>query len=179
MRIVIWMAIVAVLVGAVPSWGHGELGSTDPAADSIVRKVPKVISITLTEPPGPGTTVRVSDGCHSHLDYGVSRSDGVLEATMGANEQGEPGRWQVRFKAVSAIDGHTTRGKFGFTVRGRRQCHPRKPKGADLNRVGGGEGTIIKNPDPPDDGSFPIRLFVIGSLVLIGLAFAMRRIASR
>ncbi|HYI44000.1 MAG TPA: copper resistance CopC family protein [Actinomycetota bacterium] len=160
-----------VLAPALPAWGHGDLQSSDPAADSVVRKAPKSVSITLSEGPGPGTQVRVADGCNRSLVVDQDRSGETI--TLGL-KKGEPGTWDVRYKAISAVDGHTSRGTFAFKVKGKRDCSRPKPD----TDIDGGEDTIIRSEDQTD-GGFPIVPFALGSLAIIGIALVLRRAQSR
>ena len=166
-------AVAAVARSVLPAWGHGEFESSTPAADSTVKKAPRVISVTLSEAPGPGTTIRVIDGCKKNVVTNVRTSGEVAKAAL---REGQPGNWQVRFRAVSAVDGHTTGDEFDFKVKGRPNCSPKKTQRTP--EVAGGEGTRIKNPNPPDESGFPIVPFAIGSVALVVVALMIRKSTS-
>jgi methionine-rich copper-binding protein CopC len=165
-------AVGLVLSPALPAWGHGELQSSDPVADSVIKKPPKSVSITLSEGPGPGTQVRVADGCNQNVVVDLTRSGETARMSL---KKGQPGNWDVRYRVVSAVDGHTSLGTFSFKVKGKRDCSPKKPD----TEIAGGEETIIDSDDPPDDGGFPIVPAALGSLAIIGLALVLRRAQSR
>jgi methionine-rich copper-binding protein CopC len=161
------------LIDSVAS-AHGVMRSSDPAAGSSVGRVPRNLMITLTEAAGPGTTLRVNDGCDRNVAEQVRREGEVLDVGIG---EAEPGRWKVRFRVVSAVDGHATRGGFAFRVRGKAECsHDEKSDDNGDTQIGGGEDTQI-TPDPGDEGGFPVVPFAIGSVVIVGLALLLRRLS--
>ena len=162
-----------VLVVALPALGHGDFESARPGPGSDLATPPSRLAITLTEPPAPGTVLRVFDGCGRDLVAAPSRSDRVIETRLA---QGQPGRWRVQYRAISAVDGHSTRGSYRFTVRGRRDCTSAKKS----PQISGGEDTLIESDDPPEETTdFPIVPFALGSIAVIAVAVVLRGIASR
>lgn len=172
MRASVLLAAVLVFNGALPAWGHGELQGTDPEADSVVKKAPRAVSITLTEAPGPGTQARVADGCNRNIVTDLSRSGETVKLAL---RKGRPGTWDVRYRAVSAVDGHTSMGTFSFKVTGPKDCSRDKEPKAQID---GGDDTIIQA-DDEQGGGFPIVPFALGSLVIVGLALVLRRAQTR
>ena len=164
-------AAVWLLLCAAPAFAHGDLQGSNPEGGSSIAKRPKRISLTLTEPPGPGTTVRVTDGCKRNVPARVDQSGQDVTAAVS---QGEPGRWHVRFRAVSSIDGHTSKGGIRFTVRGKKDC---SKDGSDVE-IDGGSDTLIES-EESTGSTFPVVPVVIGSAVLIGVAFVLRKISSQ
>ncbi|HWL65091.1 MAG TPA: copper resistance CopC family protein [Actinomycetota bacterium] len=169
------VAILVVLSVPGPVAAHGEFESAQPEPDSEVGRPPRTVAITLTEPPSPGTVVAVTDGCSRDLVTDIQNSDDVVRAAL---KKGQPGKWTVRFRAVSAVDGHTSRDSFAFKVTGKKDCSKpdRKEKSPDV-QVEGGEDTQISSDDFPEDegSSFPIVPFAIGSVVVIAGAVLLRR----
>ena len=135
---------------------------------------PRKVAITLTEAPAPGTEISVIDGCRRDLVTDISRSGEVVEAAL---KKGQPGKWTVRFRSVSAVDGHTSRDTFDFTVTGKKDCSkPKKEEPTPEDSIAGGEDTQVASDDLPDEGSsFPIVPFAIGSVVVIAGALLLRR----
>ncbi len=156
-----------------PAHGHGEFESARPEPGSALKAAPSAVAITLTEPPAPGTVVKVTDGCGRNVARDSSRDGQVVQAALA---EGQPGRWRVQFRAISAVDGHSTRGSYKFRVRGRRDCTVDKKS----PEISGGEDTLIESDDPPEEGSdFPIVPFAIGSVLVIAVAAVLRGIATR
>lgn len=154
---------------------HGDLHGTDPDPGATLRKAPGTVSVTLTEAPGPGSTLKVADGCTKDAGEEPSIKGSELVSRVPA---GQPGDWVLRYRAVSSVDGHVTNGSIHFTVRGRKDCSERAPEGTV--ELGGGEDTQVANPDPPDEGGgFPIVSMAIGTIVLVGLAMVLRRASAR
>jgi methionine-rich copper-binding protein CopC len=170
-RLIITALLVLAPGGSVAS-AHGVIESSNPAADSFVRRVPQNVEITLSEAPGPGTTVRLSDGCDRNVVDRVRREGEILEIGVG---KAEPGRWRVRLRVVSAVDGHTTRGTFAFKVRGKPGCRHTLPSVLPDDQVAGGEDTQIANDLQEDESDFPIVPFAIGSIVIVAIALLLRR----
>lgn len=127
------------------------------------------MTLRLTEPPGPGSTMTVVDGCKRNVATRVKRSGSALVAVV---KKAEPGRWHARFRGVSSVDGHTTRGGVRFVVRGKRDC-TNEPE----TQVGGGARTQIEAEAPEGEG-FPIVPIAVGSLILVGGALVLRRLSS-
>ena len=113
------LAIVALSWTPLPAVAHGLLKNANPAPDVGVGRVPKVVSVTLTQPPMPNGELTVRDGCGSV----VSQDSNVDGDTITADlDSGQPGRWRVRFDFVSATDGHRYGSSYSFTVKGKRDC---------------------------------------------------------
>jgi methionine-rich copper-binding protein CopC len=166
---------LACSVGSIAS-AHGLMESSDPRANSTISRVPKSVSVALTEAPGPGTSATVTDGCKRNVEAGLRRAGNVLKIGIG---DAEPGRWKVRFRVVSVVDGHATRGNFRFKVRGKADCRQPTPSDTPEDQVGGGEDTQIANDLQDDESDFPVVPFAIGSLVIVGVAFLIRSLSGK
>jgi len=112
-------AIVALSLMPLPAAAHGLLKDANPAPDVGVGRVPKAVSVTLTQPPMPNGELTVRDGCGRV----VSQDSNVDGDTITADvDSAQPGRWRVRFDFVSATDGHRYGSSYSFTVKGERDC---------------------------------------------------------
>jgi methionine-rich copper-binding protein CopC len=165
------VALLALLSASSIVSAHAVMESSNPVADSTVRRVPRNISITLTEPPAPGTTVHVIDGCSGNVASQLGSDGHVLDVGIG---EAEPGPWSVYFRTISTIDGHTRSGDFNFTVRGKASCGGGNgSEDKPFVRLGG-EDAQIASDLPADGGGFPVIPFAIGSVVLVGIAVLLR-----
>lgn len=169
------VAAVAAALVAMPgvAHAHGDQQKTSPADGSHNTRVPKTISVTLTEPPGPGSHVRAFDGCHDRVPGEISTSGNELVLAL---DGGQPGGWMVTWHAISSVDGHPTRGRFHFHVAGKRDCSTEVAENGD--QIAGGESTRVSAPPQEDDGGgFPVVPFAAGTVVVVGLAIFLRRAA--
>jgi methionine-rich copper-binding protein CopC len=162
--------VVALTVA--PAFAHADVEETTPTANSSVGKPPREVKLVLAEPPGPGSTLRVRDGCGGNVveDVVASEDESTLTAAL---QRGEPGRWRVRFQSVSATDGHLVKGGFKFRVAGKRRCNGNERKVArGPNRERPQEG------DPRGDesgSSLPVVPLALGTAALVGIALVARR----
>ena len=165
---------VALLLGlpAVAAWAHGDIESAHPAQGSKMAQPPREVSVHLAEPPAQGSTLVVTDGCKEEVG-GEPQIDGEM-FTVPIDE-GRPGRWNVKVRSISSVDGHLVRESFSFTVRGKKDCSSEKSPGEDDDPD---DEVELGDPQPPlenDETSFPIVPFALGTVVLIALAIALRR----
>lgn len=168
------LAAVCLLALASPALAHGDLQGTSPTDGSKVGKPPAEIRVTLTEAPTRGAEARVTDGCKRNVPASVSvdGSDVVLSF-----QGGEPGKWKVIYQTVSSVDGHETGGNFSFTVSGKKDCNREEnPRDDPEDEIDAADDPgIIENPDPPDEGTSWLVWVGGGSILLLGLAFVVRR----
>ena len=162
-------AALAVLTSA--AWGHGDIRSTQPEANTRVRRAPHIVRIVFTETPTRDGRFEVLDGCGEDLlsEAGTHRG----ETQLGLHD-GQPGTWTVSYRVISSVDGHPSRGSFSFTVAGKPDC---------------GAPNVTESPDdgagalPPDDpangGAIPLVPIAIGGGVIVALAIAVRMFSSR
>src|SRR5215218_9853723 len=97
---------------------HAAYERSDPAASAILERAPTQVRIWFSEAPEPRfSEVEVLDGTRRRVDRGdLSAVPGEPRAlAIGLNDL-PPGTYTVAWKALSAVDGHTTRGAFPFTV---------------------------------------------------------------
>jgi methionine-rich copper-binding protein CopC len=165
-------AVACLLVFAGPALGHGDLEGTSPADGSKVGKPPSEIRVTLTEAPTRGAEAVATDGCKRKVPAAVSVDGSDIVLSL---QGGERGKWKVTYQAVSSVDGHQTRGKFAFTVSGKKDCSRDEPDEPEDDVDAGDDPGIIENPNPPDEGISWLVWAGGGTILLVGLAFVVRR----
>jgi methionine-rich copper-binding protein CopC len=174
--IVVVIAGVAVALSiSTPALGHADVEEMTPSANSRVRKPPREVMLVLAEPPGPGSTLQVRDGCRANVveDVVADEGESMLSAALA---RGEPGRWRVRFQSISAVDGHLVRGGFKFTVSGKHRCGEGKNKGdGGSNRQGPQAGDRRGDSDESEGSSLPVVPLALGTAALVGIALVARR----
>jgi methionine-rich copper-binding protein CopC len=115
----LFSAIVALSLMPLPAAAHGLLKDANPAPDVGLKRVPKAVSVTLTQPPMPNGELTVRDGCGRVVSQDSNVDGDTITAEM---DSAQPGRWRVRFDFVSATDGHRYGSSYSFTVKGERNC---------------------------------------------------------
>jgi methionine-rich copper-binding protein CopC len=173
--IVVVIAGVAVALSiSTPALGHADVEEMTPSANSRVRKSPREVKLVLAEPPGPGSTLQVRDGCRANVveDVVADEGESILSAALA---RGEPGRWRVRFQSISAVDGHLVRGGFKFTVAGKHRCGEGKNKGDGGTNRQGQAGDLPRDSDESGSSSLPVVPLALGTAALVGIALVARR----
>ena len=113
--------------GITPALGHGILQGASPSPDALPTAPPSQITLSFTETADPAfTSVAVVDQQGRRVST-VSRlsADGrrVTASLAGLSR----GRYTVRWRMLSAVDGHTTTGTYSFTVGGTVAAPPPSP----------------------------------------------------
>jgi copper resistance protein C len=173
------VALALLLAAPAVAFGHGELESAIPEPDSTLGKPPNHLILNFTEPPTKDAVFKVLDGCGRNLiaETAVQERTGHVFLTKG----GQPGEWKVSYKVVSATDGHASKGSYGLTVRGQKDCsEPEEPTGnggggTDGNGGGGGDQAAPTGDEAEGGSSFPWVPVAIGTVALVALAFIARR----
>jgi methionine-rich copper-binding protein CopC len=176
------VALALPLAFSAPALGHGELESAIPEPDSTLGGPPNHLIINFTEPPTKDAEFKVTDGCGRNLinETAVQERVGHIFLVKG----GEPGKWKVSYKVVSAADGHVSKGSYGLTIKGKKDCSAPEPSedgGGDAGggAAGGGDGGSGDQAAPTSDeesgSSFPVVPVAIGTVALLVLAFIARR----
>ncbi|HJR45461.1 MAG TPA: copper resistance CopC family protein [Actinomycetota bacterium] len=162
----------ALAASAAPAWAHGDIQSASPEEGARVRRPPREVALVLAEPAASGSSLVVVDGCKEEVS-GEPVADG--ERYSVAIEGGRPGRWSVRLRSISSVDGHLVRAGYSFTLAGKKDCSSEPtPEPDETDDANTSSRPPIANPD--DDGtSFPVVPFALGTVALIGLAVALRR----
>ncbi len=165
------LTMLAVVALASPASAHGDLRGTRPERGSTVNKAPEAVRISFTEPPTADGRFEVRDGCGDGVLAAVGRDGRDAELEL---DGGQPGRWKVRYRVISSLDGHSTRGSFSFRVKGKQDCSDPSPLATD-------DGMAVQRPLSDDDGpggGFPIIAVIVGGVVVLGAAI-VRIVASR
>jgi methionine-rich copper-binding protein CopC len=97
--------VIALTVPVSPAWGHAALQDSDPGQGARLDAVPPSVIVTYAEPPTNASVFHVFDGCNSDVASDVTVLNDTIEATTDA---GQPGRWRVEWRVISAVDGHLT-----------------------------------------------------------------------
>lgn len=176
-------AAACLLITAGPAWGHGKEIKTDPKRNAVLGRPPAAVSITLTEEPTEDVSFKVLDGCKQDVVAHIALSGEKMTAHL---TKGSPGEYKVRWKVVSAADGHPTDGTFGFSVKGQPDCAKDDTGGGNESDANGGsgDGDTGGNAAPPtvsndDDSSFPIVPVGLGVVGVIAIALGARFAGSR
>ncbi len=157
LAVVLWLVVPQ----AAPAAAHAERASSTPEEGERVAGVPTSLAITFTEPPTGDAVVEVADGCGRNVVSDVEVQN--LEITAALAE-GQPGKWTVHTNVISGIDGHNTRDRWSFTVRGEADCAAAETIAPDARR------------DEDDGGGSPVPLIAIGAatLALVALGLVLR-----
>jgi copper resistance protein C len=169
-------AALFVLLVSGPAGAHGELEKTQPAEGAVLKQPPGHVTITLTEAPAEGAVLRVVDGCKNNLVPEPLISERSLHSPL---DDGQPGRWKVSYRVVSAEDGHLTKGSYTFQVKGNKDCSADEPEADTGDEVGPASTPITAEDTGSDDGGFPILPVGLGAAVVLVAAIAIRVTSDR
>ncbi len=111
------LAIAGAAAGATPVSAHANYVRSNPAADARLVRPPAEVRVAFSEPPDPkGSSIQVLDEKGQRWDLGnTAPSDESNGLKVGLKPIGNGG-YLVSWTAVSAVDGHETRGTFAFVV---------------------------------------------------------------
>jgi hypothetical protein len=174
-RFVLASAALALVASAGPALAHGEIEGTDPAEGAKLRRAPGSVAVTFTEAPTAEAVLKVRDGCKRQVTQGVDVTDATATARVAV---GQPGKWQVSYRVISALDGHETEGGFSFTVAGRKDCTPDEPESSAPPEED--ETDAAPTPKGEDDtgGGAPVVPIALGTIAVVVLALVVRRSGS-
>ena len=176
---IVLVALLVLPLGQGVAYAHGDISSSNPEADSSVKKAPGHLIINFTESPTKSSVVKVKDGCGTEIVDNLDFSQKTAHVFV---EDGRPGKWKVSYKVLSADDGHRTSGSYGFTVNGKEDCASDggNSSGGNNNGSEGGPGDQAAGGpgnEEDDESSFPVVPIAIGSVGVIGLALIARRLS--
>lgn len=171
------MLIILLLALHGSAAAHSEVTSTDPEADSTVKKPVDHLYVNFSEKPSEDSVVKVSDGCGDTLVAETYVTQKTLHVLL--DKKGSRGDWTVTYRIISAEDGHETSGSYGFTVKGKSRCGGgNQGDGNDEDDGDDGDDGLAGGPDATptsDEGSsFPVVVVLIGVLAAIGIAIVIR-----
>lgn len=132
------------------------------------------MSIQFTEAPTADNRFEVIDGCGDDVLAQVGGEGTNAELAVSG---GRPGKWRVTYNVISSEDGHNSRGAFGFTVAGKRDCSDPEPAATDSPEIGSPPPPIAH--DDADPASFPVLPVLIGGGAIVALAAAVRIFSAR
>lgn len=169
------MAVIAgtlVALGAAPpAAAHGDISSSSPEAGARVKGPPRRVRLVLAETPAPRSMLTVIDGCGDEVSRKPKLEGDNISVAIGG---GSPGRWQVRLRSISSVDGHTFSDRFAFRVAGERDCsgqvkedEPQDDETAEIS-----SRAPIENDE--QGRSFPVVPLALGTVVVVGVTIALR-----
>lgn len=157
-------ALVAVVVQSTPAAAHAERSASTPKEGAAVAAPPEAVNITFTEPPTGDAVVEVADGCGRDVVADVEVQNFEITAALA---DGQPGRWQVRTNVISGVDGHNTRDRWSFQVRGEPDCSAPASEAPDA---------AADDEDDDGGGGSALPLLLIGgaTLALVAVSLMLR-----
>ena len=169
-------AVAVVLAFPGTALAHGDVRDSSPAAGTRVTKPPREVVVLLAEAPSEGSSLVVTDGCESEVSGGVDiRRDSLQTPTEG----GQPGRWLVSVRSISAVDDHAIEEAFTFTVEGKKDCSAGEDDDIepdDDTDISPDTSSRAPIDNPDDEGtSFPVVPFALGAVAVIAIALAVRQ----
>lgn len=170
--------VLGLMALAAPAGAHGEIQGTDPEPRSTVRRAPRSVAVTFTEAPTAQAVLKVTDGCKRDVSQGIEVQDATATVRVAT---GQPGKWNVSYRVISALDGHLTRGGYSFTVAGQKDCTPdAKPTDTPQDEATEVPPLVGDDGDAGDDGGSgaPVVPIAIGAVVLVSVALIARRAGS-
>lgn len=125
--------LLLVLLGLLlptPASAHAVLVGSDPPTGAVLRRSPAQVRLTFSEAVVPGpTTAQVLDAQGRPVDRGAARVPAGDPPTLVVDLPPLPeGTYTVAWQALSAVDGHLTRGVVAFAV-GVAPAVPAAPEG--------------------------------------------------
>lgn len=167
------LALFVALVAAAPAAAHGDIASSSPEAGARVKRAPRQVRLVLAEPPAAGSDLRVIDACGERVSGQPTRDGDNIAVSI---DGGRPGRWQVRLRSISSVDGHTISEGFAFRVAGKRDCSAEstenEPSDDETDQIDTSSRPPIENDE--QGSSFPVVPFALGTIVVVGVAIALR-----
>lgn len=156
-----------------PASAHGDITSSTPEAGTRVKRPPRQVRLVLAEPAAAGSSLTVTDGCGDAVSGEPARDGQNFSVVI---DGGRPGRWQVRLRSISSVDGHVIKDRFAFRVAGKRDCSEEAEDPPDGEDPGDEIATSSRPPiENEDDGSsFPVVPFALGTVAVVGVALALR-----
>lgn len=173
-KLLVACMVLGLTLASAPAGAHGEIEGTDPAEGATLPRAPRSVAMTFSEAPTAQAVLKVVDGCKRKVSQGVDVTDATATVRVAT---GQPGKWRVSYRVISALDGHLTHGAYTFTVAGKKDCTPdEKPtKGPSA------EPTRAAPPDDEEDGGgsgAPVVPIALGAVALVAVALIARRSGS-
>ncbi|HVL49673.1 MAG TPA: CopD family protein [Candidatus Thermoplasmatota archaeon] len=158
MRVAPVLAFVALLALVPAAAGHANLLASDPPANSAAPEAPREIHLRFTEPLEPAFAKAAVADARGRIVSGPPRvADDPRTLVMPLEAALPDGGYTVTWKVVSTVDGHTTRGIFGFAV------------GNGTVPVGGAGASEVAVPEIPELAGKAASF--IGAALAVGVPF--------
>jgi methionine-rich copper-binding protein CopC len=110
-----WLtAVLAGLILTAPAFGHAKLRGSLPAADAQLPAAPKSLTLTFNETVRLAVLTLSIDG--KDIPVTIDRNAPAAAQVTVTLPALAPGRYQVRWSALSVDDGHVTQGTFSFSI---------------------------------------------------------------
>jgi copper transport protein len=110
------LVVVATLVPAGGASAHAYLARSEPAAGAVLPAPPSRVLMEFTEPPDlQFTSARVLDIRGNVVHVAELRPEGAATVSFALHPLPQ-GTYTVAWRNVSAVDGHSQRGTFAFTI---------------------------------------------------------------
>lgn len=111
------VAVLTVATGVTPAFAHGTLISANPTPNIGYGRAPTKVELRFSEPiKVPPSTVQVLDRGGSNVARDVRAAPADPQSLRAALPNLPPGIYRLEWRAVSRVDGHTTRGSYVFGV---------------------------------------------------------------
>jgi methionine-rich copper-binding protein CopC len=111
----LWIPAAAVgLMLCGPAFGHAKLRATVPSADAQLHAAPKTLSLSFNEEVHLAVLTLTTGS--KDIPLTVDRAAPAASQVSVALPPLPAGKYQVQWSALSADDGHVTKGTFSFTV---------------------------------------------------------------
>lgn len=112
------LVVVALWVTTAPAMAHADVVDTEPAVDEVLDQSPSEVQMTFSEELDSASSFTVVDPSGDPFDDVAGSLDlnDLERVTLSAPAELAPGRYRVEWSAVSAEDGDTTSGWWGFSV---------------------------------------------------------------
>jgi methionine-rich copper-binding protein CopC len=121
-------ATVTAMILAGPAFGHAKLRSTLPAADAQLQVAPQSLTLNFNE--NVRLAVLTLNAGGRDIPVTVDRSAPAAPQVTVRLPALPAGKYQVQWSALSADDGHVTKGTFSFTVLAAGAAAPAAPAAA-------------------------------------------------
>jgi copper transport protein len=171
-----WMAVALCLLlvaTATQVLAHANLLQAEPQPNSVIMEPPTQIILSFTEALEPSSSsIELLDGSGQPVNTpGPATVDPAHEAVMSLQLPPlEDGVYTVSWRALSAVDGHLTRGVYGFIV-GEATAEAQ----AALAEAGGGQASPGTFGEASPLGVLARMLTLVGGALLVG-GFALHLI---
>ncbi len=114
-RLILAAAATALMMAG-SAFGHAKLRGSEPAADAELAGSPKSLSLSFNEKVQLAVLTLTTDAGSLPLTIDRDRP-AALQVTVPLPAL-KPGKYQVQWSALSAADGHVSKGGFAFTILG-------------------------------------------------------------